>query len=98
MEDYLPLIIQLIAGTVGAAVANLPRTSGQLGAVGVLVTGIVGGVVVGQVAHVLVIGGSDGPERPLDFAPLIADLLGGFFGGAAVALVAGLVKRMAMRG
>ena len=89
------LVLQLIAGGVGGSVVGTTLRRFDLGMIGNLLVGIVGGSIGAQIIGALV-GGVEasaivGPEV-FDFAALVAQFAAGAFGGGALVAIAGLIK------
>ena len=89
------LVLQLIAGAVGGSVIGTTIKRYDLGMIGNLLVGIVGGGIGAQIIGALVgAGGASeivGPNG-FDFGTLIAQFAAGGFGGGALVVAAGLVK------
>ena len=89
------LVLQFIAGAVGGSVIGTTIKRYDLGMIGNLLAGIVGGGIGAQIIGAL-IGGGDasaivGPEG-FAFGTLIAQFAAGAFGGGALVVITGLVK------
>jgi len=89
------LVLQLIAGGVGGSVVGTTLKRYDLGMIGNLLIGIVGGGIVAQIIGALIGGGEAnaivGPEG-FDLATLVAQFAAGAFGGGALVAIAGLIK------
>ena len=89
------LVIQLIAAAVGGNVVGAALKQYDLGMVGNLLVGIIGGGVGAQIVGALLGGGeastivgADG----FDLGMLIAQFASGAFGGSVLVLITGLIK------
>ena len=89
------LVLQLIAGAVGGSVIGTTIKRYDLGLLGNLPAGIIGGGMGAQIIGALVGSGEAsaivGPDG-FDFGTLIAQFAAGAFGGGALVVAAGLVK------
>ena len=89
------LVLQLIAGGVGGSVVGTTLKRFDLGIIGNLLVGIIGGGIVAQIIGAMVGGGEAstivGPEG-FDLAALVAQFAAGAFGGGALAVVTGFIK------
>ena len=89
------LVLQLIAGGVGGSVVGTTLKRYDLGMIGNLLIGIVGGGIVAQIIGAMVGGGEAsaivGPEG-FDLATLVAQFAAGAFGGGALVLATALIK------
>ena len=90
MEEYLPLIIQLISGAVGGNVAGKILKNLSLGTLGNSLAGIVGGGVGGWLLGMLGLGGAD--AGAMDVSGILGSIAGGGVGGGAVMSVIGALK------
>lgn len=88
MEEYLPLIIQLISGAIGGNVAGklLPKLS--LGTLGNSITGILGGGIGGTLLGMLGLATDGG----MDVSGIISSLAGGGIGGGVIMAIIGAIK------
>ena len=77
--SYLPLVIQLVSGLVGANVLGSRVKSLNLGPVGNSLAGLLGGGIGGQLLASLA-GGSAG----MDVGTLLESIIGGAAGGGAL--------------
>jgi hypothetical protein len=91
MEQYLPLILQLIAGAVGGNAAGAASKNVSLGGAGNTIAGAIGGGVLGQLLQIALpmLNGAGGN---LDVGALAGNLVGGGVAGAVVTAVIGLIK------
>ena len=89
------LVLQLIAGAVGGSVIGTTIKRYDLGMIGNLLAGIIGGGIGAQIIGALVGGGEAsaivGPDG-FDFGTLVAQFAAGAFGGGALVVVTGLAK------
>jgi uncharacterized membrane protein YeaQ/YmgE (transglycosylase-associated protein family) len=89
--SYLPLIIQLVSGAVGANVVGNAVKSLNLGPVGNTIAGLVGGGIGGQLVTALGTGGATGG---LDVGALLGSVGGGAAGGGALTALSAYLKLM----
>ncbi|MDG1571412.1 hypothetical protein OZ410_03735 [Robiginitalea sp. M366] len=94
MEEYLPLIIQLVSGAVGGNVAGKILKNLSLGTVGNSLAGIVGGGVGGWLLGMLGLGGGEMAEAAgsMDLSSILGSVAGGGVGGGVVMAVIGALK------
>lgn len=91
MEQYLPLIIQLISGAVGGNVAGALMKGKNLGTLGNSIAGILGGVAAGQglqaagVDLAAMIGSGQ-------IGAIVSNVVSGGLGGGVLMAVIGLIK------
>lgn len=93
MEEYLPLIIQLVSGAVGGNVAGKLLKNLSLGTLGNSILGILGGGIGGKLLGLLGVGagaaaGADG----LDVAGILGSIAGGGVGGGVIMAIVGAIK------
>ena len=88
MEEYLPLIIQLISGAVGGNIAGSLLKNASLGKVGNSILGILGGGLGGYLLNYLGIGTSGG----MDLSGILGSIGGGGVGGGVLMAIIGLIK------
>ncbi|MEL6917919.1 MAG: hypothetical protein AAFO99_09320 [Bacteroidota bacterium] len=104
MEEYLPLIIQLVTGAVGGNIAGKLLKNLSLGTVGNSIAGVLGGGIGGQLLGMLGIGGaaasgvdpSAGAEAVaggMDLSSILGSVAGGGVGGGVVMAIIGAVKK-----
>ncbi|MGB5419423.1 hypothetical protein [Algibacter sp.] len=95
MEEYLPLIIQLVSGAVGGNIAGSLLKNSSLGTLWNSIAGILGGGLGGQVLGMLGIDGAAAAEAStgLDLNSIIGSVAGGGVGGGIVMAVIGLIKK-----
>jgi uncharacterized membrane protein YeaQ/YmgE (transglycosylase-associated protein family) len=91
MEQYLPLIIQLVSGAIGGNVAGALLKGKNLGALGNSIAGIVGGV---GAAQGLNAAGVDlaGMMGGGDLGSIISSIVSGGLGGGVLMAIVGLLK------
>ena len=89
------LVLQLIAGAVGGSVIGTTIKRYDLGMIGNLLAGMIGGGIGAQIIGALVGSGEAsaivGPDG-FDFGTLVAQFAAGAFGGGALVVVTGLAK------
>ncbi len=90
MEEYLPLIIQLVSGAVGGNIAGSMMKKFSLGTLWNSVVGILGGGLGGQVLGMLGIGDGGGE---MDLGGILGSVAGGGVGGGIVLAVIGMIKK-----
>jgi hypothetical protein len=86
MEAVIPLLTQVIAGAAGGNIVGQFAKSFSLGTLGNTIAGLAGGAGGGAILGML--------ANPEVISPILQNLLGGAFGGAAMTVVAGLIKSM----
>jgi len=99
MEEYLPLIIQLVTGAVGGNVAGKLLKNFSLGTAGNSIAGILGGGIGGKILGMLgMAGGADGMAEAaeaaggMDMSSILGSVAGGGVGGGAVMAIVGAIK------
>ncbi|MGM5470313.1 hypothetical protein ACS386_08545 [Flavobacteriaceae bacterium LMO-SS05] len=90
MEEYLPLIIQLVSGAVGGNIAGSLMKNASLGTLWNSIVGILGG---GLGAQLLSMMGIDLGGAELDLGSILSSVAGGGAGGGAVIAVIGTIKK-----
>ena len=88
MEEYLPLIIQLLSGAVGGNVAGKLFNNLSLGTLGNSIAGILGGGIGGQVLGLLGLG-----DGGTGLGGILGSVAGGAIGGAVIMAVIGALKK-----
>ena len=94
MEEYLPLIIQLVSGAIGGNVAGKILKNLSLGTVGNSLAGILGGGVGGWLLGMLGLG-TGGAE--MDVSSILGSVAGGGVGGGVIMAVIGTLKNAFMK-
>jgi len=94
MEEYLPLIIQLVSGAVGGNIAGSLMKNSSLGTLWNSVAGILGGGIGGTVLGMLGLGGAEAAEAStsMDIGSILGSVAGGGVGGGIVMAIIGLIK------
>lgn len=97
MEEYLPLIIQLVSGAVGGNVAGKLLKNMSLGTIGNSIAGILGGGVGGRLLDTVM--GGDGAVAEateaasgMDMGSVLSSVAGGGLGGGLLMALIGVVK------
>ena len=90
MEEYLPLIIQLVSGAVGGNIAGSLMKNFSLGTLWNSVIGILGGGLGGQILGMIGLGDGGGE---MDLGGVIGSIAGGGVGGGVVLAVIGMIKK-----
>ncbi len=96
MEEYLPLIIQLISGAVGGNVAGKLLKNLDLGPIGNSIAGLLGGGLGGQLLGVLGVGTST-DTGALNVASILTSVAGGGVGGGVLMAIVGALKKSMAR-
>lgn len=96
MEEYLPLIIQLVSGAVGGNVAGKLLKNLSLGSLGNSISGILGGGLGGYLLGMLGVGG--GAEMAeaasgMDMSSILGSVASGGVGGGVVMAIIGAIKK-----
>ncbi len=93
MEQFLPLIINLISGGVGGNIVGALIKKISLGPLGNTIAGILGGGVGGQLLGLL---GIATPEATgvLDIQGILSQVGSGGAGGAVLLVIVGLIKSL----
>ncbi len=97
MEEYLPLIIQLVSGAIGGNVAGKLLKNMSLGTMGNSIAGILGGGVGGKILDMIM--GGDGAVAEateaasgMDMSSVLSSVAGGSVGGGVLMAIVGAVK------
>jgi len=101
MEEYLPLILQLVTGAAGGNIAGKLMKNLSLGAVGNTIAGLVGGGLGGQVLGMLGIGGGEAVAEAasgMDLSSILGNVAGGGVGGGIIMAVVGFIKKAMNKG
>ena len=95
MEEYLPLIIQLISGAVGGNLAGKLMKNSSLGTLWNSVVGILGGGLGGTVLGMLGLSGAEAAEAStsMDLNSILGSVAGGGVGGGILMAIIGMVKK-----
>jgi len=92
MEEYLPLIIQLVSGALGGNVAGKLLKNLSLGTVGNSIVGILGGGLGGQLLGMLGMGvGAD--AGAMDLSSILGSVASGGVGGGVLMAIIGVIKK-----
>ncbi len=89
MEEYLPLIIQLVSGAIGGNVAGSLMKNSSLGTLWNSVAGILGGGLGGSILGMIGLGTDGG----MDLSGILGSVAGGGVGGGVVMAIIGLIKK-----
>ncbi len=90
MEEYLPLIIQLVTGALGGNVAGKLLKNLSLGTAGNSIVGILGGGLGGQLLGMLGMGAA--AEGGMDMSGILGSVAGGGVGGGVLMAIIGAIK------
>lgn len=94
--NFTAIIMQLIAGGVGGNLAGAVLKKFNLGPVGNSIVGIIGGILTGQMAHLLTSGGAAAAATSaasgMDMASILTNVGGAGVGGAVLMAIVGAVK------
>ena len=90
MEEYLPLIIQLVTGALGGNVAGKLLKNLSLGTAGNSIVGILGGGLGGQLLGMLGMGAA--AEGGMDMSGILGSVAGGGVGGGVLMVIIGAIK------
>ena len=89
MEEYLPLIIQLVSGAIGGNLAGSLMKNFSLGTLWNSIVGILGGGLGGQVLGLLGLGDGGGE---MDLSGILGSIGSGGIGGGIVMAIIGMIK------
>lgn len=95
MEEYLPLIIQLVSGAVGGNLAGKLMKNSSLGTLWNSIVGILGGGLGGTVLGMLGHTGAEAAEAStsMDLSSILGSVAGGGVGGGILMAIIGMVKK-----
>ncbi|WP_299121681.1 hypothetical protein [uncultured Winogradskyella sp.] len=95
MEEYLPLIIQLVSGAVGGNLAGKLMKNSSLGTLWNSIVGILGGGLGGTVLGMLGLTGAEAAEASssMDLSSILGSVAGGGVGGGILMAIIGMVKK-----
>jgi uncharacterized membrane protein YeaQ/YmgE (transglycosylase-associated protein family) len=95
MEEYLPLIIQLISGAVGGNLAGKLMKNSSLGTLWNSIVGILGVGLGGTVLGMLGLTGAEAAEAStsMDLSSILGSVAGGGVGGGILMAIIGMVKK-----
>ncbi|PCE66410.1 hypothetical protein [Sediminicola luteus] len=89
MEEYLPLIIQLLSGALGGNLAGKLMKNLSLGTLGNSLVGILGGGLGGSLLGMIGLGTDGG----MDISGILGSVAGGGVGGGVLMAIIGLIKK-----
>ncbi|MBT8265720.1 MAG: hypothetical protein KJO41_01565 [Bacteroidia bacterium] len=94
MEEYLPLIIQLVSGAVGGNLAGSLMKKFSLGTLWNSISGILGGGLGGYLLGALGLGGAEAAEAStsMDIGSILGSVAGGGVGGGVLMAIIGAIK------
>ncbi|WP_323787588.1 hypothetical protein [Psychroserpens sp.] len=94
MEEYLPLIIQLVSGAVGGNLAGSLMKKFSLGTLGNSIVGILGGGLGGQLLGMIGLSGAEAAAASsgMDLTSILGSVAGGGVGGGVVMAIVGMIK------
>ena len=90
MEEYLPLLIQLVSGALGGNLAGKLFRNISLGTLGNSIAGILGGGLGGWVLEMVGLGSA---EASLSLSSILGSVAGGAVGGGLIMAVLGILKK-----
>ena len=95
MEDYLPLIIQLVSGAVGGNLAGTLMKNHSLGTLGNSIVGILGGGLGGYLLNMFGLSGAETTDATagLDLSNVLGNIAGGGVGGGVLMAIIGVIKK-----
>ena len=91
--NWIALIIQLVSGAVGGHLAGGAMKNMNLSMIVRTVAGAIGGVGGGQLAGMLMTGGTAAAASGMDIGAIITQILSGGVGGAVLTAIAGMVMK-----
>lgn len=89
MEEYLPLIIQLVSGAVGGNVVGKLAKNLDLGTLWNSVAGILGGGLGGTILGMIGLSTDGG----MDVSGILGSVAGGGVGGGILMAIVGMIKK-----
>jgi uncharacterized membrane protein YeaQ/YmgE (transglycosylase-associated protein family) len=89
MEEYLPLMIQLVSGALGGNLAGKLFQSISLGTLGNSISGILGGGMGGWLLNMI---GITGPEASLELSSVLVSVVSGGVGGGIIMAILGALN------
>ena len=89
MEEYLPLIIQLISGALGGNLAGKLFPGISLGTLGNSISGILGGGIGGWLLSMI---GLAEPEASMHLSSILGSVASGGVGGGIIMAILGALK------
>lgn len=95
MEEYLPIIVQLVTGAVGGNVAGKLLKNLSLGTIGNTIAGLLGGGVGGQILGLLGLGAGVADAASgggMDMSNILGSVASGGIGGGLIMAIVGAVK------
>lgn len=102
MEEYLPLIVQLVTGAVGGNVAGKLLKNMSLGTIGNTIAGLLGGGIGGQLLGMLGLGagaasgtdmaGAAEAAGGMDMSSILGSVASGGVGGGVIMAIVGAIK------
>ena len=92
MEEYLPLIIQLLSGAAGGNLAGKLLKGSSLGTLGDSIAGIAGGGIGGKLLAML--GMAAGGGGALSLGGIIGSIASGGVGGGVLMAIIGMIRKM----
>ena len=90
MEEYLPLIIQLVTGALGGNVAGKLLNNLSLGTAGNSIVGILGGGLGGQLLGMLGMGAA--VDGGMEMSGILGSVAAGGVGGGVLMAIIGAIK------
>jgi uncharacterized membrane protein YeaQ/YmgE (transglycosylase-associated protein family) len=90
--SYLPIILQLVTGAVGANALGAAVKSLNLGPVGNTIAGLIGGLLGGQVLASL--NGGAAAHADLNVGAIVGSIVGGAAGGGLMTAIVAYLKIM----
>ena len=89
MEEYLPLIVQLVSGAVGGNVVAKIFKNLSLGKIGNSIAGILGGGLGGYLLSAI---GMDAGGAEMEISSILGNVAGGGVGGGVLMVIIGIIK------